>query len=576
MNDRRVDKPSDGSKVTVDETEMADSGGQPAPNENLVWDAVRSIYWQVGAAVFVWAYLIGLRWNNDGLWYQGDAPAHALDGVFLLDLMRRLPLHPIDFTFSYYARYPALTTSWYPPFFYLLEGIAYSLFGVSPFIAKGLVLGFALLATFYLITWLRRWVGPELGWAAPLLLLQPGFVRWAHAVMLNLPSAALSFASLYHWRHWLEHRSRWHLYSAAAFALAATLTYTPAIGVVLIMIFWAVLDSQIRTLLDRRVLATAGICTVLLLPWAVVSMKWDQAHLRLGLLHGDYPFWKPMSWLQYGKLMPHLATWPILVASLLSIPVACFSRRWRKEILLGVSWFILTYVWFSLFAYRDVRYVLLLAPSLVLLATVTIVGICSWVARALPKAACGLTVGVLALVMVFHLAAARRVEAPRVSGFKEIVSYIQQLSPDRFVFYDGYYDHVFTFYMCAGDPGFHRGVVRSSKLLYAAYVGPRYGPVVERVASSADVVSRLSRECGCRYLVVERTDHLESQAMVYLRQALKGPEFRLVRTFPVETPDITQVDVFEFTGPVTTPEYFEIPFPVLGSDVVRRVKPYRP
>jgi hypothetical protein len=560
--------------LPVADTEMVDSG-QPDSNRGLALEVIRSIYWQVAAAVLVWAYLIGLHWNNDGLWYQGDAPSHAIDGAFLLDLMRRLPLHPIEFAFNYYGRYPALTTSWYPPFFYFLEAIAYSLFGISAFIAKGLILGFAILATFYLCAWLRRWVGPELGWAAPLLLLQPGFVRWAHAVMLNLPSAALSFASLYHWRRWLEHRSGWHLYSAAAFALAATLTYTPAVGVVFVMIFWAVLAFQIQALLDRRVLTTAGICAVLLLPWAVVTMKWDQAHQRLGLFHGDYPFWKFASWLYYGKLIPHLATWPILVASLISIAVACFSKRWRKEILLGTSWFVLTYIWFSLFAYREDRYVLLLAPSLVLLATVTIAAISSWVVRTSPKAASPLTVGVLALVMVFHLAAARRVHVPRVSGFKEIVSYIQHLAPNQFVFYDGYYDHVFTFYMRASDPGFQRGVVRSSKLLYAVYVDPRHG-LVERVASSSDVVSRLSRECGCRFLVVERDSRLESQAMVYLREALKGTEFRLVRTFPVETPDITQVDVFEFIGPVTTPEYFEIPFPVLGPNEIRRVKPYRP
>ena len=43
----------------------------------------------------------------------------------------------------------------YPPTFYWLEGGLYALLGPSPFVAKGLVLAFALLAGVYTLAWLR-------------------------------------------------------------------------------------------------------------------------------------------------------------------------------------------------------------------------------------------------------------------------------------------------------------------------------------------------------------------------------------------------------------------------------------
>src|SRR5207237_9482802 len=134
-------------------------------------------------------------------------------------------LHHFDLSLSYYLRYPVITPTAYPPGFYLLEAAGFTLLGASPFVAKGLVLVFTLEAGFYLMAWLRRWISEDAGWGGAVLLLQPGVIAWSHAVMLNIPSMALSLAALYHARRWIEAPDSRHLYATAGFIAIGIMTY---------------------------------------------------------------------------------------------------------------------------------------------------------------------------------------------------------------------------------------------------------------------------------------------------------------------------------------------------------------
>jgi hypothetical protein len=139
------------------------------------------------------------------------------------------------------------------------------------------------------------------------------------------------------------------------------------------------------------------------------------------------------------------------------------------------------------------------------------------------------------------------------------------------VFYDGYYNGVFSFYLRAEDDQFNRGVILGSKLFYATKLDPQYG-LVELVASPIEVVDRFKNLCGCKWLVVERQTG-KIQAAKYLRAALTSADFRLVRTVRVEANDVTDVDVYEFLGKFSVPSHVELPFPILGDGVKFYVKP---
>ena len=76
--------------------------------------------------------LLFLQAPADGAFYWSDAPRHALNGVFIKDLLLAAPIKdPAAYAYAYYARYPALTVLFYPPLFYFLSAPLYLLLGVS-------------------------------------------------------------------------------------------------------------------------------------------------------------------------------------------------------------------------------------------------------------------------------------------------------------------------------------------------------------------------------------------------------------------------------------------------------------
>ena len=68
---------------------------------------------------------------HGGAFYWSDSPRHALNGVFVMDLIKAMPLDdPTGYAYRYYAQYPALTILFYPPLFYAISAPFYAVLGV--------------------------------------------------------------------------------------------------------------------------------------------------------------------------------------------------------------------------------------------------------------------------------------------------------------------------------------------------------------------------------------------------------------------------------------------------------------
>src|SRR5262249_2062481 len=245
------------------------------------------------------------------------------------------------------------------------EGAAYRVFGVSPFVAKALVMVFVLVGTFYVLAWLRRWVAPSAGWAALLLPLQPGIIQWGHAVMLNVPSLVLAVAALSHWRPRVR-----HLEVAAALAAAAVLTYTAVAVIVFVMLVWALVEGRGRSLLAPRTVVVGALAAVPVVLWILVEFRWAPAHRAVALYAGDYPPWKIAGWTYYPQHFFQLVTLPLLLAALLAVVLWLARGTARHEVRLLLLWFAVCYAWFSLITVKEARYVLLLVPPLVVLGAI--------------------------------------------------------------------------------------------------------------------------------------------------------------------------------------------------------------
>jgi hypothetical protein len=433
------------------------------------------------------------------------------------------------------------------------------------------------MSAIYLWAWLRRWMNESAAWAAPLFLLLPGTVRWSHAIMLHVPAIALSMGALYHARSWLEapKPSRRDFWLAIALTVLAILTYYPAGLLVFIIACWAAMHRRWDWLVNRKTIVPIGLAIAALIPfvwlitlWAPTPVGWVVPKLsELGKLS---------NWTFYFGELKYICNPYLTALAAFGAAASLWSGRWRRETLMLVSWIVVMYLVLSFLHAKDLRYALLVSVPLLGLAAIAILWLCESLSHCAPRVKLsgrGLAVGVFVALLTLqtYLAANYRVQS--VTGYRELTSFLARVAPEEPVFYDGFYDGVFIFYMRAGDDQFRRRVVLGHKLLYTYAMFPGWRQ--QNFANSPEeMIEVLRQRGGARWLAIEMGTETESlDPMRHLRQAVRTSAFELVQSFPISAYQTDRVDVYRLKLPVAEVDEVELPFPVLGEGVKFRVRP---
>jgi hypothetical protein len=533
----------------------------------------RSAVGQILLVVLIWIYVVALHWRNDGLWFQGDAPRHAANGLFWWDFLSRIPVNPFDFALSYYARYPVINPTMYPPVFYLLEGAAFAVFGPSPFVAKGLVLCFTLAAALYMLAWLRRWTAPAAGWAAALLILQPSVVGWSHAVMLNIPAMALTLAALYHGRRWLETAVSRQVYLTVMFTVLAVLTYVTSALLVFVLLVWAAFEHRWRAIMTWRAIVAWIAGGLVVLPWAVVVFQWMSPVVKFTVANpGGTASIGP--WAYYLHALPHLFVPLLLGAAVVGVVGGLLDTRWRREAVMASLWAIVCYVGLGYIGPKEDRYVLIAAPALVILGVIAVLALLAWLPMPRIIHRSGVVATAALILVAVHVVRAYSMFLPFVDGFPEVVRYFEREAPHDRVLYDGPFNGNFSFYMRAGDPGFRRAVVAGHKLLYPSAIMQGGGRATERASSPGQALAILRAECGCRWVVVETSRGSEATLSArHLRAAVAGPEFQFMTSYTLGGNTPIRLDIYRLIQEGTGGGDVDVRLPILRPDAEFRVRP---
>jgi hypothetical protein len=499
-------------------------------------------------------WVASLHWQNDGLWYQGDAPRHAANGLFFWDLLTAFPTNPLQYALSYYARYPIITPVAYPPLFYLPEGFAYWLFGPSPYVAKVLVLICGAVAGLYAAAWARRWIADIAGWAGVCIVLLPGFVRFSNAVLLNVPATALGIGALYHFRRWLETPRPRDLRLFTALTVASLLTYYPSAIILPVAFVW-ILWSQKRARPRALWFLAGGLLVLAIFAAAVVPVYFERHAASLESLI------EPRRWrLFYRSLIAMTGTaWSALaVAGLLA---GSLSRERRRETTSLALAYLTVVIGVLLLRWLDIRYFLILGPITVLIAFNGVVTIADLAGRWRPAA----SAGVLAMLLVLATYSARSTAVPVVSGFDRVAMYLREHAPLDSVLYRGQYDGVLGFYLRAFDPRFERRMVLWRKLFDTGEDRGAFGP--------PEVVRMVQTRSGSRWFGIEVSAGPPGVVEKLLLRTLAGPEFELARSFQVEARGVARVDLYRFKLALDPPPPLDLTFGNFSSRVFRAVDP---
>jgi hypothetical protein len=476
-----------------------------------------------------------------------DETVHAATGLYVASFIHDLPLrHPVQYTYRYYAQYPSLGIVMYPPAFYVIEGIAFSIFGPSVVTARLTVIFLALLGLGFWFKLVEELEDEYTAAVATIFLaFLPAILRYEKTVMLDIPLMAFCIATSYFWICYLRRGSNSDLYWFAVFLCLAFLTKHHAIYLFLWCLITLAALKKWDRVLNWRAVGVGAVCFVVVAPAYVLQIVMNSS-LALNIKGTSAN--ASMQWGYYVSRLPDLIGWPVLLLSIVGI----LTCRWwakRENAILMFAWIVSCYVIFTLIRHKDpdARYILYWVPGFVYFAVapfmrkapvqwIRVVGITTVIA-----------------VLAFYTVRAWKYQRLYVSGYSQLAHQLTQREGGC-VLVDMDLPGNFIFFMRAFDPP-HRFVILR-KALYEVRTVREWG--VSEFAHDQRDVEKVLKDDSVRYVVVENNMPLHFSSQDVLRELLEhSGEYKMIATVPVETnvggwKDRTLV-LYESASPVVPP-----------------------
>lgn len=471
--------------------------------------------------------LLHLQGLGRGDFWTSDDARHALDGVFILDFFRDLPLsHPIDYLVQYYAKYPALGIGNYPPFFALIEALVFAVAGISFTGAKATVVLFSLLAA---SAWFRLIAqaydeGVAL-WSTLLFVTSPFIVTHAQTVMLEMPALAMVIIAISCWYSLLAGKTSSSMIALGGATLLAILTKQTAIFLVPVYVISLGMTKGARRILTRSHGLVAGFFFLLLAPLAGLTMLYGDMHFRQ--VFGKASFWAKHSVWYHLSFYPWdllKSSWPIAFTGLLFLVYLVLSRqKMSDENRLFAAWLLVFYAVFSAISVKTSRYGYFAVPPLTLFAVLGVRELLGHfdAARLFPI--------VLLLPVCWQTYQCSQLSHPDNRSYREAAELVVANGAGIVFFHgDGAGTGSFIFHIRQLDIERKMIVYRSDKILASSAMDNR--SQLEEYVDTADEISQLFDSFGIQYFVTSR-DHFGIRAYKELGKVWGSGDFSRERGF---------------------------------------------
>jgi hypothetical protein len=485
--------------------------------------------WTIAALLVIAAVaLLFTGAPHGGAFYWSDSPRHALNGVFVMDLLRDLPLDdPAGYAYRYYAQYPALTILFYPPLFYAISAPFYALLGVSHEVAL-LVVALHYIA-YGLGCWrlARFWFDSTGALAfALLMLVLPEVAFWGRQVMLEVPAFAfLVWSAGAFMKHWRD-GSRAGLYWAAVLLVLAMYTKLSVAYVGLVYALLLAWRHRLALFTQRDHWAVLVLSAVGLVPLVVITLKFGQANVQSvsGIADSLASRAELEGWLWYARQLPSQLGWPLLLAGMVGLVWALATQRrapWFAGVRFWLLWLAIGYVFFSLIDLKEARHSVYLLPAFAFFAVGAI-------QHLLPR-----PYSAAALLVLLFATAAATVSRPvyYVEGYAQAVEEVAKRAPkDSVVLFSGYRDGSFIFNLREREDRRDLSVLRADKILLSLAVRRELG-VEEKPMTDAQL-AQLINDSGVHYVVMQPGFWTDLEAMRRFERVVTSPQFEEVVRIP--------------------------------------------
>lgn len=525
----------------------------------------------VGPLLFIWAVmsLLLLRGLGDASLGYPDADRLLMDGVFVLDFLRAMPLdRVIDFTKEYYAQYPALSIGYRPPFFPFVEAVFNGIFGVNTWSSRLAIVAFAIggIGAWYALV-KRVYDCKTAFWSALLLATTPYMVQWGWYTMGEIPLLAMAMITAYFFYRYSESQAAKYLYLTTVFFCLTAWTKQTSIFLGLWFVAYLAYRGQLLEFFKRRESWIAiGIAALLLTPLAIITLWLGDLNIQQSV--GSTASSGTPSRLSVDNL---LVLWNTLAVYHLAVPVLILSvagiaasgiKRDRRAIFFGLL-ILVTYLFFSFIAGKNPRYPIFWIPAFTLFAALLAFYPSGKAVRMLATAA-------LASAVLLNVIHTYRLQPQYATGYDQAAAFVLQNSKSPTVFFDGYNNGYFTYFMRASDGERSMHVLRADKLLSSSAINPNIWLEVH-AHSDADI-QRMLDEYGIDLIVVEDRDVSGIEIHQRFRQFLQTSRFQRLASIPVHSNRNNlrdqRLSVYRYleAKPLTA-EYLTLKLPVVGQEI---------
>lgn len=509
--------------------------------------AVDRYWWAFGAVAVLFAVIVLRRLGDVSLGYP-DADRILMDGVFFRDLLVDLPLtDPYGYLKHYFAQYPALSIGYRPPFFPFVEGLFNAVFGVNIWSSRLALLLFGLVGLTALFATVRRAFGAPAALASVALLATTPFVmRLSWYTMGEIPVVSMGLVTLYFYHRYVTEQTTRDLWFAAIAAVLAVWTKQTAIFLLVWMLLHQLTTGRLLGQLRQlRVWAVIGFVIVSLIPLVLITLILGEQNLKqsvgtVPVIAGEQLSVLEAIWANIAqRLRPEVLllrieqlyqvhlTLPALILALVGFIWAIWKRDGR--VWFWVTFILAVYLVFTYIRGSNHRYPIFWIPAFLVLASLPL--------AYLPQGGKwyrGLFGGLIAAVVAWQLYAVYQINPKHATGYDQAAQFVLDNSQSPTVFFDGYNNGYFTYFMRALDPQRSMYVLRGDKLLSSSSISSK-NMLELHAENEADILEMLDRH-GFHYVVVEDENTIDVPIHGLLRELLKEEErFQLVERIPVDT-----------------------------------------
>ena len=480
--------------------------------------------------------------KEDTIYLQGDMSRYIMNGVYFYDLIKDFPINNIiDYTYKYFARYPALSLGHHPFLLSIAEMPFYAIFGVSIFSARLTIVCFMLIAGIIWFKFIKSIYDENIAFIASLLFVtSPYIVKFSRIVMSEIFSLSFIILTVYTFLIYYKSDKNQYAFTFSVLLIMSICARYTSVFMILIFLCYLILQKNLKKLINKNMIIVYILVAVLLFPIILVILKFSQTNVQW-VMHNNIS-----SSIEFSKMTHHLKslwsyhlTLPVLIMSLCAIVVSIYKRD--KRAVFFLLWIAGFYIQITCTPAQDPRYSMYWIPAFCLFPAMIIDFslVRSW--RMLTSIA-------LLAIVFYQFVVSYQLEPEYVHGYEQAARYVVEQSNGETILFSSNVDTgFFIFFIRKYDPNKNFIVLRADKILSTSLLNR----IIEDRIASREQIYDIINDFGVKTIVIEDKVYA-SYALEMLREELKSENFLLLKNINIRSNNILinnyNLSIYEYKG----------------------------